>query len=143
MMLGEGFALFDTFHIGIYDWGNKNREIIQVLRPDIPEEWLDQHSSLEYPLVERLFKIDEYRQTYEDYLADFMKAENSLFTFAEYEHMFNLLQPVYTPYLSNDMNEGEDMFISDTARAYFYERTKSIIEQLGLDPDDYEVSSIE
>ena len=143
MMLGEGFALFDTFHIGIYDWGNKNRELIQVLRPDIPKEWLDQYASLDYPLVERMFEIDEYRQTYENYLAEFMKAENSLFTFAEYEHMFNLSQPVYTPNLNNDINEGEDMFISDTARVYFYERTKSIIEQLGLDLDDYELASIE
>jgi len=143
MMLGEGFALFDTFNIGIYDWGNHNRELLQVMNPWIPNDWLDQYASFEYPLVEKMFEISEYRQTYEYYLAEFMEPENNLFTFAEYEGMFNLLQPVYTPYLDNDIDEGEDMFISDIARMYFYERTRSIIEQLGLDEDDYELPSIE
>jgi len=143
MMLGEGFALFDTFNIGIYDWGNHNRELLQVLAPWITEDFLDQYASFEYPLVEKMFEIDEYRQTYEYYLAEFMKPENNLFTFTEYERIFNLLQPVYTPYLDNDMDEGEDMFISDIARMYFYGRTMSIIEQLGLDEDDYELPSVE
>ena len=143
MMLGEGFRLFDTFHIGIYDWGNHNRELLQVMAPEIPDEWLDEYASFDYPLVEKMFQISEYRQTYEYYLAEFMKPEHELFTFAEYERIFNLLQPVYAPYLDNDMGEGEDMFISDTARMYFYGRTKSIIEQLGLDPEDYELPSIE
>jgi len=143
MMLGEGFALFDTFNIGIYDWGNHNRELIYALRPDIPKLWVDQYASFEYPLVEKMFEIGEYRQTYEHYLAEFMKPENGLFTFAEYERMFNLSQPVYAPYLANDTGEGEDMFISDIARMYFYGRTRSIIEQLGLDLDDYELPSIE
>jgi len=143
MMLGEGSALFDTFHIGIYDWGNHNREIIQAIAPWVPKEILDRYGNWEYPLVEKMFEIDEYRQSYEHYLAEFMKPENELFTFAEYERMFNLLRPVYAPYLDNDTGEGEDMFISDIARMYFYGRTRSIIKQLDLDEDDYEFPSIE
>jgi hypothetical protein len=94
-------------------------------------------------LVEKIFEIDEYRQTYEHYLAEFMKPENRLFTFAEYERIFNLLQDVYSPYLDNDTDEGEEMFISDLARKYFHERSSSVIEQLGLNEDDYELPAID
>jgi hypothetical protein len=143
MSLGEGFALFDTLHIGIYDWGNHNRELLQVMAPQIPENVLDRFASFEYPLVEKIFEIDEYRQTYEHYLAEFMKPESRLFTFAEYERMFSLLQDVYFPYLDNDTDEGEEMFISDLAKKYFYERSSSIIEQLGLNEDDYELPAVD
>ena len=142
MSLGEGFALFDTLHIGIYDWGNHNRELLQVMTPQITEDVLDQFSSFEYPLVEKIFEIDEYRQTYEHYLAEFMNPDNKLFTFAEYERIFNLLQDVYSPYLDNDTDEGEDMFISDLARKYFHERSSSVIEQLGLNEEDYELPEL-
>jgi len=143
MALGEGFALFDTFHIGIYDWGNHNQELLQVMFPGITEDVLEQYADFEYPLADKIFEINEYRQTYEHYLAEFMKPENNMFTFAEYERMFNQLYEVYSPYLDNDMDEGEEMYISDIARKYFYERSSSIIEQLGLDKAGYELPVIE
>ena len=143
MALGEGFALFDTFHIGIYDWGSHNQELLQVMFPQITEDVLDQYADFEYPLVDKIFEIKEYRQTYERYLAEFMKPENNMFTFAEYERMFNLHYKLYSPYLDNDMDEGEEMYIGDIARKYFYERTSSIIEQLGLNKNDYELPVIE
>jgi len=143
MALGEGFALFDTFHIGIYDWGNHNQDLLQVMFPAITEDVLDQYSDFEYPLVDKILEIDEYRQTYEHYLTEFMKPSNRLFTFAEYERIFNLLQDVYSPYLDNDTDEGEEMYISDIARKYFYERTSSIIEQLGLNEADYDLPVID
>jgi len=139
MALGEGFALFDTMHIGIYDWGSHNQELLQVMFPGITEDVLDQYADLEYPLADKIFKIDEYRKTYEHYLAEFMKPENNMFTFAEYERVFNRLYEVYSPYLDNEMDEGEEMYISDTARKYFYERSMSIIKQLGLDKADYDL----
>jgi len=126
-------------HIGIYDWGSHNQELLQVMFPGITEDVLDQYADLEYPLADKIFKIDEYRKTYEHYLAEFMKPENNMFTFAEYERVFNRLYEVYSPYLDNEMDEGEEMYISDTARKYFYERSISIIKQLGLDKADYDL----
>jgi len=143
MALGEGFALFDTFHIGIYDWGNHNRELLQVMAPDITEEFLNESASFEYPLIDKIFEIEEYRQTYEHYLEEFMKPGNNMFTFAEYERMFNLHYEAYAPHLENDIDEGEEMYISDIARKYFYERSISIIEQLGLNEADYDLPVIE
>jgi len=143
MILGEGFALFDTFHIGIYDWGNHNRELLQVMAPDIPEEFLEKSASFKYPLVDKIFEIEEYRQTYEHYLDEFMRPGNNMFTFAEYERMFNQHYELYSPYLDNDINEGEDMYIGDLARKYFYERTISMIEQLGLNEADYALPVID
>jgi len=143
MAFGEGFALFDTANIGIYDWGNHNRELLELLAPQIPKEMLDEYSDFDYPLVEKLFEIGEYRDKYEYYLADFMKPENQLFVFSEYEKMFNLLHDLYSPYLDNEPNEGEEMSISNTARKYFHDKTRSIIDQLGLNEEDYELPAYE
>jgi len=143
MALGEGFALFDTFHIDVYDWGDHNRELLLVMFPGITDDVLARFSSFDYPLVEKIFEIGSYRQTYEYYLAEFMKPESKLFTFAEYERVFSLLQDVYSPYLDNDTDEGEEMFISDLARKYFHERSSSVIEQLGLSEADYDLPVID
>jgi len=143
MAFGEGFALFDTANIGIYDWGNHNRELLELLAPQIPKRMLDQYADFDYPLVEKMFEIDEYRDQYEYYLADFIKPENRLFVFSEYEKTFNLLHDLYSPYLNNDTNEGQEMFITDTARKYFHGRTRSIINQLGLSEEDYELPAYE
>ena len=143
MAFGEGFALFDTANIGIYDWGNHNRELLELLAPQIPKGMLDQYANFNYPLVEKMFEIDEYRDKYEYYLADFIKPENKLFVFSEYEKAFNLLHDLYSPYLDNETNEGQEMFISNTARKYFHDRTKSIIDQLGLNEEDYELPAYE
>ena len=134
MCLGEGFALFDTVNIGIYDWGNHNRELLELFQ--IPKEMLDQSADFSYPLVGRMFEIDEYRQTYEDYLKEFITPSNELFVFSEYEKLFNRMHDIYSPYLDNDIDEGEEMFISDVAKKYFYNRTQSIINQLSLKKAD-------
>ena len=141
MCFGEGFMLFDVTNIGIYDWGNHNRELLELLAPQITRDALDLWADFDYPLVEKLFEIEEYRQRYQHYLEEFIKPENKLFVFSEYEKTFNLLYNLYSPYLDNDTYEGEAMFISETARRYFYDRTKSIISQLGLNQEDYQLSS--
>jgi len=139
MAFGEGFALFDTHTVGIYEWGNRTRELIKLFNPDADEDWLDENAELDYPLVEKVFEIEEYRQTYEHYLTEFMKPENKLFTFSEYERMFNKMHSLYSPYLDNDMDEGDSMYLGDGARTYYRARTLSIVEELGLDAADYDV----
>lgn len=139
MVYGESYALFDTSSIGIYEWGNHTREMLEIDMPHKTKDWLDQSADVDYPLVEKMFEIDEYRLKYEYYLAQFMKPENKLFVFSEYERTFNQLYALYSPYLDNEMNEGESMYISDTARRYFRDRTLSIVEELGLNEADYDI----
>jgi len=139
-----GDLLFDTFSIGIYEWGNRDHELLEIIFPKMLPKTIDEYATdFDYPLVEKLWEIDEYRQAYEYYLVEFMKPENKLFTFSEYERMFNQLHALYSPHLDNDMDEGEEMFISDDTRKYFYIRTLSIIRELGLNEADYELPVID
>lgn len=139
MALGGGFMLFDTASVGIYEWGNRCRQFLQLVAPRIPKTWLDDYADYHSPLVEKIFEIDEYRAKYEQYLQDFISPSNRLFIYSEYERKFNLLYSLYSPYLDNDMDEGEEMINDERTREYFRKRTQSIIEQLGLDEEDYEL----
>jgi len=135
-----GNLLFDTTSIGIYEWGNRDHELLEIIFPQMPLETIDDYAAdFDYPLVEKLWEIDEYRQMYEHYLAEFMKPETKLFTFSEYERTFNRLYALYSPHLDNEMDEGEEMFISNAIRMYFRTRTLSIAEELGLNEADYDV----
>jgi len=139
MALGGGFMLFDTTSVGIYEWGNRCRQFLQLLAPQIPESWLDDYVNYQSPLVEKIFEIDEYRAKYEYYLKEFITPANKLFVYSEYEKKFNMLYELYSPYLDNEMDEGEEMINDERTREYFRKRTKSIIEQLGLNEEDYEL----
>ncbi len=140
MALGEGFSLFDVANASVYSWGNRDRELLEIIYPQMSQEKVEEYAAdFDYPLVEKLWDIDEYRQAYEHYLAEFMKPENKLFTFSEYERMFNQMYTLYSPHLDNEMDEGEEMYISNNIRMYFRNRTLSIVEELGLNINDYDV----
>ena len=139
MAFGGGFQLFDTANIGIYEWGNHNKELLRVISPQIPEDVLDEYCDFNFPLVEKMFEIEEYRSKYEHYLKEFITPANRLFVYSEYEKKFNMLYKIYSPYLDNEMNEGDDMFNDERTREYFTAKTRSIIKQLGLDEKDYEL----
>jgi len=143
MALGGGFMLFDTSSVGIYEWGNHCREFLQLFLQlsaiQIPESWLDEYCVYHSPLAEKIFEIDEYRASYEHYLKEFITPANKLFVYSEYEKKFNMLYELYSPYLDNEMDEGEEMINDERTREYFFKRTKSIIEQLGLNEEDYEL----
>jgi hypothetical protein len=139
MAFGDGFALFDTANVGLYEWGNRNRDLIRLLNPAVPEEWLNENADLDYPLVEKVFEIAEYRQRYESYIEEFINPANGLFLYSEFEKKFNLVYPVYKPYLDNEMNEGTRMYINDRVKRYYYDKTLSVIDQLGLNEADYEI----
>lgn len=137
--LGGGFQLFDTASVGIYEWGNHTKEFLSYIAPQIPESWLDIFCKYHSPLAEKIFEIDEYRALYEQYLQGFITPSNKLFIYSEYEEKYDLLHSLYSPYLDNDMDEGEEMTNDGTVRDYFYNKTKSIIDQLGLNEEDYEL----
>jgi len=155
MALGGGFQLFDTASVGIYEWGNRTKQFLSETFPEIPESWLDAYCDYHSPLVEKIFEIDEYRATYERYLKDFITPSNRLFVYSDYEQKYELLHSLYSPYLDNDMDEGEEMTNDESAtkpsfhgakstnrggvREYFHNKTKSIIDQLGLNEEDYEL----
>jgi len=136
---GGGFQLFDVANVGIYEWGRRNRELLAVLAPQLPREMVDKYYNNHYPLVEKMFEIDEYRARYEQYLIEFITPANELFIFSEYEKKFNIISELYSPHLDNEMDEGEEMIIDEITKKYFYEKTLSIIGQLGLDEADYEL----
>lgn len=140
MALGGGYQLFDTASVGIYEWGNHTRQFLEVTFPIIPAPWLDAYfGCYRSPLVEKIFEIDEYRATYEHYLKEFITPSNKLFVYSDYEQRYELLHSLYSPYLDNDTDEGEEMSNDKKTRQYFYTKTKSIIDQLGLNEGDYEL----
>jgi hypothetical protein len=144
--------LFYTPAVGIYDWVNHANELISFLVPEklIPEGWtrqdmLNYFNSLrvyQSPLTHKVFEIPEYRNLYEHYLKEFITPANKLFLYSEYEKKFNQLHALYSPHLNNDINEGEEMVKEESVRLFFYEKTKSIIEQLGLNKADYETGPL-
>jgi hypothetical protein len=140
MALGGGFQLFDTSSVGIYGWGHHSKQFLQDRFPSIPKPWLDQvFSCYHSPLVEKIFEIDEYRAKYEQYLKEFITPSNKLFVYSDYKQRYELLHSLYSPYLDNDADEGQVMSNDDETREYFYTKTKSIIDQLGLNEEDYEL----
>ena len=156
MALGGGYQLFDVASVGIYEWRNHTRQFLSEVFPQIPEFWLDAYYRCYHsPLVEKIFEIDEYRDRYERYLQDFITPSNMLFVYSDYEQKYELLHSLYSPYLDNDMDEGEEMTNDYSAtsssirgakstnlgsvRDYFHNKTTSIIDQLGLNEEDYEL----
>jgi hypothetical protein len=138
MAFGDGFALFDTANVGIYDWGNRNLDLLRVIAPNLPPE-VAESASFHYPLAEKILDIPEYREAYESYLKEFITPANRLFLFSEFERAYNQAYAAYAPYLDNDTDEGEEMYISDVVRDYYRDKTLSVIEQLGLDRTDFEI----
>ncbi|MDY6862198.1 MAG: CotH kinase family protein, partial [Thermodesulfobacteriota bacterium] len=141
MALGGGFALFDTASIGIYDWSNHVNELMAI-SSGFPLKFVDAVLNYNSPLVEKMFGIEEYRDKYEDYLKDFITPSNKLFIYSEYEKKYNFIHSLYSPYLANDTGEGEVMSNDESTREYFYKRTKSIIDELGLNEKEYETKPL-
>jgi len=144
--------LFYPVDVGIYEWTNYSNELLSFLLPEdlIPpgvtrEElriYFDSIHDYQSPLTTKIFEIPAYRAIYEGYLIEFITPVNKLFLYSEYEKKFDLLHAVYSPHLDNDINEGEQMIKEDMVRGFFYEKTKSIIQQLGLTEADYETGPL-
>lgn len=136
MVLGQGNNPFYNASTGIYEFSNQAVKLLAMWRR-FPSTNL---KALHYgsPLIEKMLEIDEYRAKYEQYFKDFITPSNKLFLYSEYEKKFNSLYELYAPYLDNDLNEGEEMINDGSVEAYFLERTKSVVDELGLNEEDYE-----
>ena len=133
MCLGGGFMLFDPAEIGIYDWGNRCRDFLKMVAPQIPEKWLNKYGTYSSPLVGRIFEIPEYRKLYERYLEEFIRPGNGLFEYSDFEKRFDMMSMLYKPHLANEMNEGTMMVKESAIKIYFSRKTKSINRQLELE----------
>jgi len=141
-MLGKVENPFYTASTGIYEWENKVN-LLMSLTGAMPKSFFDNFRVYSSPLCEKIFEIEEYRQIYEGYLKEFITPENGLFVYSQYKEKFDTMHALYATYLDNDMDEGEEMRNDEDApgsvREYFYERTRSVVEELGLNPADYEL----
>jgi len=143
MALGRGFHLFDVANIGIYEWGNRCRQFLELVAPQIPQDILDEYAEFRAPLVEKIFEIHEYRALYEHCFEEFITPSNKLFLYSEYEKKYKSMYSLYKPHLNNDTYEGERMFNDGNVREYFLTKTRSIIEQLGLNEEDYNLPPLQ
>jgi hypothetical protein len=145
--------LFYSVDVGIYDWANHSNELVSFLTP--PEVYQEYFNTREVflaylnlvhdytsPLTTKIFQIQKYRDLYENYLQEFITPANKLFLYSEYEKKFDLLHALYSPHLDNDIDEGEEMVKEDTVRKFFYDKTKAVIQQLGLNEADYETGPL-
>ena len=125
-----GVELFYLPSAGIYEWSNHVNELIYVLT-QIPLSFLNSVKIYHSPLVEKIFQIQAYRDTYENYIKEFALSTDPLFSFEKFETKFNTLFKLYSPYLDNDINEGQTMVIEEKMRNYFQLKINSIIQELG------------
>jgi hypothetical protein len=124
-----GAELFYFPSAGIYEWSNHVNDLISVLAK-VPVFYLDSVKKYHSPLVEKIFQIQAYRDTYETYIKAFVLQNNPVFTLEKFENKFNMLYTLYSPYLKNDINEGETMIIEERMRNYFQLRISSIKQEL-------------
>jgi len=123
--LGRGWTPFDTARSGIYDL--KYRE--------------------EPVLATKVLSFEDFRVKYEGYLREFITPASKLFVYSDYERRYNRLHDLYThhsngedhDYLSNHTVSGHEMANEPEVSDYFHARTRSVLRQLGLDFDGYEV----
>ena len=125
-----GVELFNLSSKGIYEWSNQVNELVSALAR-IPLSFLNSVKKYNSPLIEKIFQIQAYREKYENYIKEFVLSSDPLFSFEKFENKFNLLHSLYSPYLDNDINEGETMLIEEKIRNYFHTKIDSIIQELG------------
>ncbi len=124
--LGGGWHPFDTANANIYTWHNQAAE-------------LSDGKYTKRPLVDKILAIDEYKKQYEAYLQEFVTPRNQLFTYSNYQKKYNQMEALYKPYLDNDMDQGEEMINEESVQKYFYDKTKSVLRQLKISTEGYEV----
>jgi hypothetical protein len=123
--LGRGWVPFDTARSGIYDMTYREEPV----------------------LATKILLFDKYRRKYEQYLREFITPENKLFVYSDYERRFNELKSLYTHrsngdnhnYLKNDTVGGHEMVKESEVSDYFHARTRSVLSQLNLGLEGYEV----
>ena len=108
--LGGGWTPFDAANAKIYTWrdgtGNSYRALMKIL------------------------DYSDYKTIYESYLKEFALGENALFDYDTYNNCyFQVLENLYSPFLDNDIDEGEE-FAHYGESSYFSSKKTSLSSQL-------------
>ncbi len=102
----------------------------------LPAAWGD---SSPRPLVDKVLAVEKYREKYVQYLKDYILPANKLFLFSEYKAKFEQLFAIYGEMTRNDTVDPDPMGLAGYEQTYFFDKTKSVLEQLQLDDSGYEV----
>jgi spore coat protein H len=126
--LGQGWKPFDTGNVDIYKWHDLVKEFEGKDRPR--------------PLVDAVLSVPEWKKQYRDYLVQFIEPGSGMFEFKDYKARFDRQYKIYSNYLQNDTGEGEIMLNHFLVESYFNEKTLSIVNQLGLKRERYNIGTI-
>ncbi len=102
----------------------------------LPATWGD---SSPRPLVDKVLEIEGYRERYLGYLEDYVAPENQLFLFSRYEAKFEQLRALYGDKTDNDTDDPDPMGLAGYEQTYFFDKTKNVLDQLGIGYDGYQV----
>lgn len=92
----------------------------------------------ERPLVDKFLAVNKYRERYLLYLEDCVNPENHLFLYSEFEQRFRLVESLYAGMDTNDTLHRDPLELGGFERDYFYEKTRDVLDQLGIPYDNYE-----
>ena len=102
----------------------------------VPTLW---HDDSARPLVDKILSVEEYRARYVQYLKDYIKPENRLFLYSEYRAKYEQVHALYGNETANDTADPDPMGLAGYEKKYFCDKTKSVLDQLGLGYSGYEV----
>jgi spore coat protein H len=102
----------------------------------LPATWGDSSPG---PLINKVLSVGKYREQYVKNLQDYILPVNSLFLFSEYKAKFDQLFVLYGDKTDNDTEDPDPMGLNGYERKFFFDKTKSVLDQLKLGYSDYEV----
>jgi hypothetical protein len=91
-------------------------------------------------LIDKILSVEQYKEAYQEYVQEYITPSNKVFTWSAYDNLYSDQYDHYKYYLDPDTPEGHTMRQSSGVEYYFYNRTKSVCDQLGLDYDQYETN---
>ena len=102
----------------------------------LPAAWGDTSPR---PLVDKILAVEEYRQRYLRYLAEYAAPASGLFLYSQYQAKFEQIEALYRGRIENDTADPDPMALAGYEKQYFSDKTKSVLDQLGLGYAGYEV----
>jgi hypothetical protein len=127
-------SLATNWHGELSDADFINQDIFNTTL--VPIAWGD---SSPRPLVDKILAVGKYRERYRQYLADYLQPKNKLFLWSEYKAKFDQLYAIYGRKTDSDTEDPDPMDLAGYEKPYFFDKTKNVLGQLGLDPKGFEV----
>ncbi|MBN1761168.1 MAG: CotH kinase family protein [Chitinispirillaceae bacterium] len=103
---------------------------------NLPAAWGD---SSPRPLVDKVLAVEKYREQYVNYLKEYALPANGFFLFSEYKAKFDQMFALYGDKTDNDTKDPDPMGLAGYEQKFFFDKTKNVLDQLGLDYAAYEV----